>query len=268
MPNTDSQNAALGYTAAIAVTLIWATWLVASRAGAQSPLTPYDLAALRYGVSSIVALPIVLYFKPWQSMTLKRIALVSFMLGPVYILCVFLAFDYAPAAHGGIFMNGALPALTLVISWILFKQRASKVQVLGVLMIIVGAILAAADAAELSLVDGLTQVLFCSSIVNAVLYVPIWYWFLPSGISEATQSQFLLQTLYQGLIPGLVGLLLVATATRNIGPSATAAFMAAVPTLGSILGMVFLNEMLGSLGWLSLAILTPGILLTVFNSKS
>jgi len=272
---------------------IWATWLVASRAGAQSPLTIYDHAALRYGVSSIVALPIVLYYKPWRDMSLQRIAIVSFLLGPIYILAVFLAFEYAPAAHGGIFMNGALPAITLFISWILFKQRIHKFQLLGVLLIIIGAILAVADAAELALSDswkgdGLffisaiffsgyliaarvwnvstTQILFCSSIVNAVLFVPVWYWFLPSGFAEASQAQFLIQTLYQGLIPGLVGLLLVAVATRNIGPAATAAFMAAVPAMGSLLGVVLLDELLGSLGWLSILILTLGILLVAFFS--
>ncbi|MEE9333953.1 MAG: DMT family transporter [Granulosicoccaceae bacterium] len=293
MSTEDSRKSVIGYTAAFSVMVIWATWLVASRAGAQSPLTIYDHAVLRYGVSSIVALPIVLYYRPWRTMSWKRIAIVSFLLGPIYILAVFLAFQYAPAAHGGIFMNGALPAVTLFISWILFKQRVHKLQLLGVLLIIIGATLAVIDAAELSLVDawigdGLffisavffsayliaarvwnvttTQVLFCSSVINAMLFVPIWFWFLPSGFAEASQSQFLIQMLYQGLIPGLIGLLLVATATRNIGPSSTAAFMAGVPALGSILGVVLLNEMLGGLGWLSILVLTPGILLVAFFS--
>lgn len=293
MSTQASRNPSLGYTAALAVTVIWATWLVASRAGAQSPLTIYDQTALRYGVSSIVALPIVLYFKPWRQMSLLRIAVLSFLLGPVYILAVFLAFEYAPAAHGGIFMNGALPAVTLFVSWMLLKQRVRHLQLLGVVMIIVAAILAVVDAAELSLVnawigDGLffvsaiffsgyliaarvwnvttTQVLFCSSIINAILFLPVWYWFLPTGLAEVSQNQLLIQTLYQGLIPGLVGLLLVATATRNIGPSTTAAFMAAVPALGSVLGMLFLGEMLGWLGWTSVLVMTPGILLVAFNS--
>lgn len=293
MPTQASLNPALGYAAAVTVTLIWATWLVASRAGAQSPLTIYDLTALRYGVSSVVALPIVLYFKPWRSMSLPRIAVVSFLLGPVYILTVFLAFEYAPAAHGGIFMNGALPAVTLFISWLLLKQRVHYLQIAGVLLIIIGATLAVADAAELSLTDawigdGLffisalffsgyliaarvwnvstTQVLFCSSIINAILFVPVWYWFLPSGLAQVSHSQLLIQTLYQGLIPGLVGLLLVALATRNIGPASTAAFMAGVPALGSVLGVVLLDEMLGGLGWLSVLVLTPGILLVTFYS--
>lgn len=286
-------NRKLGFAAAATVTLIWATWLVASRVGVQSTLTIYDLAALRYGVSSIVALPIVLYFKPWKTMSFHRIAVMSFLLGPVYILCVFLAFEYAPAAHGGIFMNGALPAITLFASWVLLKQRVHKLQVLGVVMILIGSTLAVADAVELSLVDawigdGLffisaiffsgyliaarvwnvttTQVLLCSSIINAILFLPIWYWCLPSGFAQVEQSQLIIQTLYQGLIPSLIGLLLVALATRNIGPSTTAAFMAAVPALGSVLGVIVLGEMLGGLGWSSVFVLTPGILLVAYYS--
>ncbi len=290
MSTEPSRNPVLGYTAAITITFIWATWLVASRAGAQSALTVYDLAALRYGVSSIVALPIVLYYKPWRSMSWQRMAGLSFLLGPVYILCVFLAFEFAPAAHGGIFMNGALPAITLFVSWKLLKQRVHGFQIVGVLLIIAGATLAVVDAAELSLKDawigdGLfliaavffsgymiaarlwnvttTQILFCSSIINAILFVPLWYWLLPTGIYDVTRPQLLLQTLYQGLIPGLIGLLLVALATRHLGPSTTAAFMAAVPALGSVLGVIILNEMLGGLGWLSVLVLTLGILLVV-----
>ncbi len=295
MPSEPARNPIIGYAAAITVAIIWSTWLVASRSGAQSALTIYDLAALRYGVSAIVALPIVLYYKPWQGMSALRIAVMSFLLGPVYILAVFLAFQYAPASHGGIFMNGALPALTLFISWLCFQQSAHRLQIFGVVLILIGAVLAVIDAAELSLVnawvgDGLfiisavffsgylifarlwhistTQVLLCSSIVNAVLFVPVWYFFLPSGFQEASQSQLIIQLLYQGLIPGLLGLLLVATATRNIGPAATAAFMAAVPGLGSVLGVVMLDEVPGIYGWLSLVLLTPGILLVAkFNPR-
>ena len=294
MTTTPDRNTPLGCAAAFAVTLIWATWLVASRSGAQSSLTPYDLAALRYGVSAIVALPVVLFYKPWRFMSLKRIAIVSFLLGPQYILAVFFGFEFAPAAHGGIFMNGALPAMTLLISWIWLKNQAHRNQIAGVVLIFAGTCLAAADVSALSLegawhgdilfvIAGLffagylvvgrlwnistTQVLMCSSVVNAAYYVPIWFFFLPSGFNDATQGQIILQTLYQGLIPGLLGLLLVAYATRNIGPSITAAFMAAVPTLGTVLGVVLLAEVPGWAGWTSLAVLTPGILLVALYSS-
>jgi drug/metabolite transporter (DMT)-like permease len=236
-----------GYLAAASVMLIWATWLVVSRSGAQSSLTAFDLAAMRYGISAVFTLPIVLYFKPWQNMPLKRI-----------------------------------------VAWLWNKEKAVPRQLLGVVMIVVGAALTVADAAQLSLSESwkgdlmfftgaiffsgyliisrrwaisTTQILLCSSVINAIIYVPIWFFFLPSGISEAPQSQLLLQGFYQGLIPNLVGLLLVAYAVCHVGSAATAAFMAAVPAMGTILSLIFLGEVPGWLGWLSLAVLTPGIVL-------
>jgi len=243
---------------------------------------------MRYGISAIFALPVVLYFKSWQNMPLKRIVAFSFLMSPFYILLVFGGFYFAPAAHGGIFMNGVLPAITLFIGWLWNKEKAVPRQLLGVVMIIVGAALAVADASQLSLIGSwkgdlmffggaiffsgylvisrrwqikTTQILLCSSVINAIIYVPVWYFFLPSGIAEASQSQLLLQGLYQGLIPNLVGLLLVAYAVRQVGSAATAAFMAAVPAMGTVLSLLFLGEAPGLLGWYSLAVLTPGIVL-------
>jgi drug/metabolite transporter (DMT)-like permease len=290
-----SNKPLLGYICAGAVALIWATWLVVTRSGAQSTLTVFDLAALRYGVSAVFALPLVLYFKPWTSMPIRRIAILTFLLSPIYILFVFGGFVYAPAAHGGIFMNGVLPAFTLLIGWYWLSEKVSFVQMIGVVAIIVGASLAVADASKLSLFDSwigdlmfviaavffsaylvvsrlwhikTLQILMCGSLINAIIFIPIWYFLLPSGIAEASESQLLIQTLYQGLIPNLLGLLLVATAVRHVGPAATAAFMAAVPGLGTILSLIFLGEEPGWLGWLSLAILTPGIVMVAVIRKA
>jgi len=287
--NTPAQTSKVqGSLAAIAVVLIWSTWLVASRSGVQSTLTIYDLAALRYGISAVVALPFVLYYKPWQSMSVRRIVILTIMLSPIYVLTVFSGFNYAPAAHGGIFMNGALPAITLLAGWIWLSEAPNAQQLVGVVLIIAGACLTVADASQLSVAGSwfgdllflisamffsgylilgklwqisTTQVLLCNSVTNAIMYVPVWFFALPSGMSTATQTQLIVQILYQGLIPGLVGMLLVALAVRNIGSAATAAYMAAVPGMGTVLSLIFLGEIPGFLGWLSLALLTPGIIL-------
>lgn len=227
-------------------------------------------------------------------MSIARIATLTFLLGPLYILFVFGGFIFAPAAHGGIFMNGALPALTLFIGWAWLSEKVRVWQLLGVALIIVGASLAVADASHLSLGKSwrgdlmflvgaiffsaylvfsrlwhitTTQILLCGSIINALIYVPIWFLFLPSGFSEASQNQLVLQTLFQGLIPNLLGLLLVATAVRHIGSTATAAFMAAVPAMGTILSLLFIGEVPGALGWWSLAVLTPGLMMVVLIRK-
>jgi len=112
------------------------------------------------------------------------------------------------------------------------------------------------------------EILFCSSIVNCAIYLPIWLIFLPKGELDVVSHQLLLQICFQGVIPNVVGLLLVANAAKNIGSSVTAAFLAAVPALSSILGVIFLDEVLGMLSWLSVLLITPGIVLMAFGDKS
>ncbi len=286
----------LGYLAITLIVFMWSGWIVTSRSGATSPLTIYDIAVLRYGVSSIFVAPFLWRYKPWKTLSLPRIAVTSQLAGIPYILAVFLAFELAPAAHGGIFMNGALPAITLFIGWVWFKEHPNRVQLVGTALIVAGASMTlfggggASDGANLLwlgdllfLFSGLlfalymivsklwlltpSQILFCSSIVNAVILLPIWYFFLPSGFAEATWTEILLQTVYQGIIATLVGLLLVAFAVRQIGAPSAAAFMSGVPSVAAILGYFILGEQVSIWAWISLFLLTPGIILTAIFSQ-
>ncbi|MEH6404261.1 MAG: DMT family transporter [Sneathiella sp.] len=288
-------NKPLGFLAALAVVVLWSGWIVTSRSGAQSPLTIYDMAALRYGISGLIALPIVLYFKPWRNMSLKRMIIVSQLPGIPYILVVYAAFTYAPASHGGVFMNGILPVLTLALMWIWIKEKPQKYQMVGTILILLGCAIAAMDGSDtasgtawigdiLFILAGLSfalymitarhwgvtsmQVLFCSSVINGAIFVPLWLAFLPTGMYEATYAEIGLQALYQGVLATLFGMVLVAYASRNIGAAATAAVMSAVPAISALLGSQILGESFAMTGWLSIAILTPGIILTAAFSRS
>ena len=289
------RNVLSGVNSAIAVIFIWSTWLVVSRVGVQSNLTIFDLAAIRYGVSSIIALPFVLYYKPWKTLTLRKLIVLTLLLGPLYVFCVFAGFVYAPVAHGGIFLNGSLPAITLVMGLIIYKQKLSFNQAFGLGLIVLACVFALLDLSAvvnfytwrgdllffLSAIFfsgyllvarnwnlSLIEILFCSSVINCIIYLPIWFLFLPKGALDVTSNQLALQIFYQGIIPNVVGLLLVANAAKNIGSAATAAFLAAVPSLSSLLGVVFLQEVLGILGWLSVILITPGILMVAFSQKN
>ena len=85
----NKRNTLKGCLAACFVICLWSTWLVVSRLGAQSDLTIFDLAALRYGISCLVTVPFVIYFKPWKNLTLFRTIILTSLLGPLYIFCVF-----------------------------------------------------------------------------------------------------------------------------------------------------------------------------------
>lgn len=283
-----------GFLAAGCVVLIWSSWLVVSRAGAQSPLTPFDMAALRYGISALVAIPFVLVLKPWRQQSWPRLIIISILLGPLYILMVFGGFTYAPAAHGGIFMNGLLPVMTMLIAGFWLGERPGRRQLGGAGLIIAAAAVLAWLASGLDIATswrgdllfvasalsfggymvvgrhwGVTaaQLLLASALINGIVYVPIWYFWLPSGMAETSLPQLLLQSAYQGLVPNMLGLLLVNFALSRIGATATSAMMAAVPGMGSLLGVIILGENLGTTGWIALAVLTCGIILTTISPK-
>jgi drug/metabolite transporter (DMT)-like permease len=277
-----------GYLACTMVVCIWAFWLIVSRIGATSTLTIYDLAALRYGISAVVALPFVIYFKAWKNLPLQRIMILTFLLGPLYILTVFSGFIFAPAAHGGVFMNGPVPIMTLILGAILLNTAIEYRKLAGAALIIVssavlgfgasGFMLAQSWIGDLCFIFGglcfavfvtlsrlwnikTLDIFFCGSVVNAVIYVPVWYFFLPSGFATTEISLVILQSIYQGLLPNLVGLVFIAHASKTAGADVTAAFMAIVPGFGALLGVILLSEQMPLTSWGAIVGLTAGLLL-------
>tara|TARA_B110000503_G_scaffold23570_1_gene36963 strand:+ start:694 stop:1578 length:885 start_codon:yes stop_codon:yes gene_type:complete len=286
----NSPSHLTGYAAAWCIVFVWSFWLIVSRVANQSGLTIYDLAAFRYGLAALIAVPLCLYYKPWRGLRLVQIAVLSFILGPVYILIVFSGFLYAPAAHGGIFMNGVLPLISILFALVLIRVLPSLRQATGAVLILVSAIALALDASVSSGKDpwigdllflvgalffsiymilserwklGAMQIIFCGTIVNAALYLPVWYFWLPSGLSDAPMGPLLLQAIYQGFVPNLIGLLFIAHASQNIGTGNTSFILAAVPGGGAILGALILGETLSLIGILALILLTSGLLLSV-----
>ncbi len=279
-----------GFAATWIIVFVWSFWLIVSRIAQDSGLTVFDLAAMRYGLASIIAAPLCLYYKPWRGLSVLQIAVISFILGPVYILCVFSAFLFAPAAHGGIFMNGVLPLVGIVIGLSLFRATPSPRQLFGAALIFVSAIGLAWDGSVISspnawigdllFIIGAVffsfymilserwqlkpmQIIFCGTIINAILYLPIWALWLPSGLADAPMGPLLLQAVYQGFVPNLIGLLLIAHASRTIGNGNTSSILATVPGVGSLLGLLILGEAVSLFGVLALVTLTIGLLISV-----
>ncbi|MEO9652739.1 MAG: DMT family transporter [Roseobacter sp.] len=294
MPTGPSSHVT-GYAAAWCIVFVWSFWLIVSRVANQSGLTIYDMAAMRYGLAALVAFPLCLYYKPWRGLSLLKIAVLSFILGPVYILFVFSGFLYAPAAHGGIFMNGILPLISILFAIFWMRKIPNFVQVLGAAFVLGSAIILAWDANASGGQDawigdilfiigalffstyiilserwqlGAMQIIFCGTIINAFLYLPVWFLWLPSGLADARIGPLLLQAVYQGFVPNLFGLLFIAHASRTIGNGNTSFILAAVPGGGAILGALILGETLTLISIVALVVLTIGLLLSIRRKKT
>ena len=90
----------------LAAVSIWSGWIVVARLGLKGSLTPWDIAALRFGVAGLLLLPYVVH----KGLALERlgwIGLAAIVLGggaPVLLANAGLLF--APAAHAGALFPG------------------------------------------------------------------------------------------------------------------------------------------------------------------
>jgi len=292
----DRKTQLVGMAAISTVVVVWSTFLVISRSGVQSGMTIFDIAALRYGIAGLICVPIVLHYKPWRTTTVTRLAMLAIFGGVPYGLLSYIGFIFAPAAHGGVFLNGMVPALALLIGYVWLRERPLAIQIVGSVLIIAGAGMAAFSATSGANPDAwigdlaffitgaffaiflilqrqwradIPQILLAAAVVGAIVYLPIWALALPSTLAQSDPNQIALQAVFQGLFPNLLGLILLSHAVRRVGSTVVAAFLSAVPAVASVMGLIFLGENPGLLAWAGLPILTTGILLaTVWQRRA
>ena len=281
--NPSSSRA--GWIAVAATICIWTGFILVSRAGGKGMLTGWDVAGLRFGVGGLIAL----FFLARVSLPpLKVIALFSIFGGIGYAVTVYSAFRLAPAAHASVLMPGALPFATAVIAWLWLRQAPSRPQRVALGLVFAGIVLTAADTlshgARLTGLQLLGDALFlCGSsawaaftlllrrypmpplaatvattLGSAVVYLPLWWLFLPSTLGQAPAAEIALQAVYQGVLVVFVAMLLYTFAVRQIGAQPVALMMAVVPGLSALAAVPVLGEPLSLLSLAGLAAVTAG----------
>ncbi len=202
---------------------------------------------------------------------------------------------FSPAFHGGVFMNGFLPFIVVLLGFI-FGQRIKVLQLVGITFILWGSTIILFEAQGFSQKNSwfgdvlfilaafflavfmnlvkkwnlqYIQILYCICLVNAVFYLPFWFFLLPSGIESFNifwhDQNVIINVLFQGFIPNLLGLFLTAYSAKIIGPPKASAVLAAVPTTGALLGFLLLSETPTLFGWVSLVVVSTGILMVVIK---
>ena len=289
---TNHQNhLLLGAAAAVIVVFFWSGWIVVSRLGVTGSLTIYDIAGFRFGVGALVVLPYVLWHRTWQGLTPLRVLVLALTCGIPYALLSYFGFYYAPAAHGGVFLNGCLPLFTTLFGWLWVGQRSRPSQLVGLGVILTGVTLVGYEG-FLAPSGGMTwfgdclflaaialfalymvanrvwtvtpgQVLFSVTFVSAAVYIPIWWLWLDSNLALAPRSEILLQGAYQGLVPSVLGISCLNIAIRRLGANTTSVFLSAVPVVAALAAIPILHEMPGLPAWIGMITVTAGILLAL-----
>jgi drug/metabolite transporter (DMT)-like permease len=140
-PAAKSNGRTLGLLSAAGVFCIWSGFLVFSRAGVQSGLTPFDLTALRFLVASALILPFAIAWWPRHLPLRATLSMSIFGPGALYSVLMYFGLKNSSAAYGGVFANGTLPVFTILLGFFFVRQVPSRRQLIAVLILVVGAVL-------------------------------------------------------------------------------------------------------------------------------
>jgi drug/metabolite transporter (DMT)-like permease len=277
-----------GLIAAFFALCIWTGFILVSRYGGKGVLTGWDVTALRFGVGALIAL----IFLPRVTLPPYKVILLFSMFGGIgYSVVVYAGFRLAPAAHAAVLLPGALPFSTAVIAWLWLRHQPSPSQLIALLLVFIGIALTAADTlfhgARLTGLQMLGDLLFLSgsaiwavftlllrrypvppltaavstTLGSAILYLPVWWFFLPSTISHAPVAEIAIQAGYQGILVVFVAMLLYTYAVRSLGAQTVTLLMAIVPGLAAVAAVPVLGEPLSMFTLAGLTSVTMGALL-------
>lgn len=291
MQSTESHNRMVGILSILFAVLVWVGWTVSSSYSVRAGLTAYDLTALRFGTAGLVMLPIALRkglrIGPWGIW--GGLALAATM-GATYNTITVTGMRFAPTSHAsGIIINTML-VLTTAGAVLFLKERTTKLRLCGIAISLagIGCLLYAqgngsSTPDELLLGHGLFllggmiwafHALFIKAwkadpihvtavvcVISAVLYMPVYYLFLPSGIGRHNYTEAAAQAVYQGIINSVCATFCFNRAIRLIGASTTSAFLPLIPVLSTLVAIPVMNEVPVQIEWLGLALAGVGVLL-------
>lgn len=258
-----------GYLAAAGTVAIWTGFILVSRAGGKSDLTPYDILALRLGTATLA---LVLFTKPlpaalWRDCRLWLLALIG---GVAYGLLAYMAFKTVPAAHGAILLPGLQPFLVALAALLITGRRPNPARLWGFLVIGLGMALTAApllrNTPDSGVLEGDLLMLAASAswavfsvlakswspgpwlltrfmaLASALLYLPVYILVLPKALGQVPAQTLVVQGLYQGLGPTILAMLLYVKAVESLGPARVGALLALVPVLAGLIAVPLLGE--------------------------
>src|ERR1700704_4334037 len=122
----------------LAAVSIWSGWIVVARLGLRTSLTPWDIAALRFGVAGLLLLPYVIS----SGLAFDRlgwIGLTAIILGgaaPVFFANSGLLF--APAAHAGALFPGVMPLMVGLLAAAFLREQLTTAKKIGFTLILPG----------------------------------------------------------------------------------------------------------------------------------
>ena len=271
----------------LAAVSIWAGWIVVARLGLRTHITPWDIAALRFGVAGLLLAP-YLWRKGLAIERLGFIGLLAIVLGggAPMVLLANAGLLFAPAAHAGALFPGVMPLMVALLAAPLLHEAFTSAKRIGFALILAGVIavvwgtggsigtrqnighalfLGAAllwacytIAMRRARLDGLHAAAI-AAVGALVLYLPVYAFVAGTSLLAAPPADVALQALVQGLLTAIISLLLYGRAVGILGASSGAAFAALCPAMTALLAIPILGEWPAPIDWIAITFISVGV---------
>lgn len=281
---TTDEHRILAISGACLMVFIWSGWIILSRVGVQSNLTPEDITFLRYGTGALCALPFSIRYN-WKKVTLWKVIVVSLGCGFPYTMFSFYGLKIIKAANAGVIVNGLLPVFGAILAFLVLGETTTRKRILAIGIILAANLLMMGNPSNLGeewfgwlmLVGAsfvfssylflgkrwgytVMDVLAFLPLINILIFIPVWL-LSNSGIAASSSQDIILQSLYQGVLVSVIALILTFYAIRHIGAMTLSMFFSFVPFVTAALAWAILRESLSLTEMLAIILCSVGLLL-------
>jgi drug/metabolite transporter (DMT)-like permease len=287
MQHPASSQYAQGALYGLAAVCIWASFIVVSRLGVTTSLSPWDVAAIRFSVAGLLLLPHL-----WsKGLAIDRlgwsgVAAIIMGCGAPMVLLVNVGLLFAPAAHAGALFPGVMPLMVAILAAAILKEPFKPSKTVGLALIVIGAIgivwitggavgttqnighalfLAAGFvwacytvAMRRARLDGLHAAAI-AGVGSLVLYLPGYLFMAGTSVFKAPPFDIVLQAIVQGVLTAIVALLLYGRMVSLLGATAGAAFVALTPAVTALMGIPILGEWPSGIDWVAITMISIGV---------
>lgn len=284
----------LGYLSIIVTLLIWASFFLSLKGGANSDLTPADIALTRFLIPALALFPLVLKARSAIAIVPKRYLTGMFLgSGLPYLLVAGTAMQFVPVSHGSALVPGTLPLFVTGIAVLFFKQPLSRHRVVGLGLVLLGIVLFLGNSlssfnfeytkghllflcgslmwatftisARVANLNALVSAGFISLCSTFLLVLLILTGVLPSHLMDTPIAQWpfaelAVHSAVQGVGAGLIAAFTYLYAVNTLGAERSAAFGSATPAVATLLAIPLFNEIPDMMTWLALGSICIGSL--------
>ncbi|AJZ57071.1 eamA-like transporter family protein [Paraburkholderia fungorum] len=137
--NARFREVLIGTAWGLVVVLIWAVWVVSTRAGVTTSLRPIDIALIRYVCASIVLIPLCWRRgMSWVASDGRTTALLVAGAGAPFLFVSATGMKYAPASHVASVMIGSMPFFVAILAVLTTRERLRVAQYAGFALLLTG----------------------------------------------------------------------------------------------------------------------------------